>query len=150
MRHIKNKLFLLLAVVVFSSCEPRIDLDEGQWGNHSELSNVLLYVYDFQEYELQEYRETGELTPGVRKVLMGTNLNIDLEDHTASIDLPADNSLVDDVVAMAFIMDGTRVEPLNDAPTLGLPADFTNGPYTYRIHSADGNYTDWVVTVNQL
>ena len=57
MRNIKNKLLFLIAVVVFSSCDPRVDLDYGQWGDNSELINVLLYVYDFQDHELQEFRD---------------------------------------------------------------------------------------------
>lgn len=150
MKNIKNKLFFLLTLVIFSSCEPRIDLDKGQWGDNSELINVLLYVYDFQDHELQEFRETGELTPGVRKVLRSTGASIDDVNHTASIDLPANYSLVDDVVVIAFQHNGTKVEPLNGAPTAGLPADLTNGPYTYRVHSADGNFTDWAITINQL
>lgn len=150
MKNIKNKLFFLLTLVIFSSCEPRIDLDKGQWGDNSELINVLLYVYDFQDHELQEFRETGELTPGVRKVLRSTGVSIDEVNHTASVDLPANYSLVDDVVVIAVQHNGTLVEPLNGAPTMGLPADLTNGPYTYRIHSADGNFTDWVITINQL
>lgn len=150
MKNIKNQLFFLLALVAFSSCEPRVDLDYGQWGNNSELLNVLLYVYDFQDHELQEFRETGELTPGVRKVLRSTGLNIDVDNHTASVNLPAAFSLVDDVVVIAFQHNGTLVEPLDGAPTAGIPADLTNGPYAYRVHSADGNFTDWIITINQL
>tara|TARA_R110002072_G_scaffold302929_1_gene489865 strand:+ start:2471 stop:2923 length:453 start_codon:yes stop_codon:yes gene_type:complete len=150
MRNIKNKLLFLIAVVVFSSCDPRVDLDYGQWGDNSELINVLLYVYDFQDHELQEFRETGELTPGVRKVLRSTGMVIDEDNHTASVNLPGSFSLVDDVVVIAFQHNGTKVEPLNGAPIAGLPADLTTGPYTYRIHSADGGFTDWVVTINQL
>jgi hypothetical protein len=150
MKNIQNKLLFLLTLVIFSSCEPRVDLDEGQWGNHSELINVLLYVYQFQEHELQEFQETGELTTGVRKIQRGTGMSIDIENHTASVDLPAAYSLVDDVVVLAVQHDGTLVEPLNDAPVMGVPGDFTNGPYTYRVHSADGNFTDWVITINQL
>ncbi|WP_157757646.1 DUF5018-related domain-containing protein [Pseudalgibacter alginicilyticus] len=150
MKNIKNILFFLLTIVMFSSCEPRVELDRGQWGNNSDLINVLLYVYEFDEHELQEFYDTGELTPSVRKVQRGTGVNIDDINHTASIDLPAAYSLVDDVVVIAVQHHGTLVEPLNGAPTMGLPADLTGGSYTYRIHSADGNYTDWVITVNQL
>lgn len=150
MKNIQNKLLFLLALVIFSSCEPRVDLDEGQWGNHSDLINVLIYVYQFQDHELQEFKETGELTPAVRKVQRGTDMSIDEENHTASVNLPAAYSLVNDVVVLAVQHDGTLVEPLNGAPTMGLPADFTSGPFTYRVHSADGNYTDWTITINQL
>lgn len=150
MKNIKYKLVCLLAVIAFSSCEPRIDLDESQWGSHSELINVLLYVYDFQDHQLQEYIETGELTPGVRKIQRGTGVNIDIETQTASVNLPAAYSLTDDVVVIAVQHDGTLVEPLNGAPVMGLPADLSNGPYTYRIHSADDTFTDWTITINQL
>lgn len=150
MKNIKYILFVFISVITLSSCEPRIDLDEGQWGNHSELINVLLYVYDFQDHELQEFRETGEITPGVRKIQRGTGVNIDLDAKTASVNLPSNFSLVDDVVALAVQHDGTLVEPLNGAPKMGLPADLTNGPYTYRVHSADGNFTDWTISINQL
>lgn len=146
----KNIIFILFALVGLTSCEPRIDLDYGQWGDNSELINVLLFVYEFEEHELQEFRETGELTTGVRKVLRSTGMSIDTDNATASVDLPDGFSLVDDVVVIAFEHNGTLVEPLNGAPTAGLPADLTTGPYTYRVHSADGNFTDWVITINQL
>ena len=149
MKNIKYKLICLLALIAFSSCEPRIDLDEGQWGNNSELLNIFLYVYDFQDHELQEFKETGQLTPGVRKVNRAAGVSIN-DDGTASVNLPAAFSLVDDVVVIAVQHDGTRVEPLNGSPTMGLPADLTGGTYTYRIHSADGNHTDWTITINQL
>lgn len=150
MRTIKNKLFFLLALVIFSSCESRVDLDYGQWGNNSELINVLLYVYEFEDHELQEFHETGELTSGVRKVLRSTGMSIDTVNQTASVNLPAAYSLANDVVVIAFQHNGTKVVPLNDAPTAGLPADLTTGPYIYRIYSADGNHTDWTITINQL
>lgn len=150
MKNIQNKLLFLLTLVIFSSCEPRIDLDEGQWGDHSDLINVLVYVYQFQDHELQEFQETGELTPAVRKIQRGTGMSIDIETHTASVNLPAAYSLVDDVVVLAVQHDGTLIEPLNGAPIMGVPGDFTNGPFTYRVHSADGNFADWVITINQL
>lgn len=150
MKNIKYKLICLLAFIAFSSCEPRIDLDEGQWGDNSELINVLLYVYDFQDHELQEFRETGELTPGVRKIQRGTGMSIDEDTATASVNLPAAYSLVDDAVVLAVQHNGTLVEPLNGSPTMGIPADLTGGSYIYRIHSADGNFTDWTITINQL
>lgn len=150
MKNIKNKLICVLAFIAFVSCDPRIDLDTSQWGDNSELVNVLLYVYEFEDHQLQEYIETGEVTPGVRKVLRSEGLSIDVDNGTASVDLSSGFSLVDDVVVIAVEHTGTRVEPLNGAPTMGLPADLTNGPYTYRIHSADGNFTDWTITINQL
>lgn len=150
MKNIKYKIVCLLVLAVFSSCEPRIDLDEGQWGNNSELINVLLYQYEFDERELQEFVETGELTPSVRKIVRSSNLSIDTDNGTASVNVNAGFPLNDFVYVMAVQHDGTLVEPLNGAPTLGLPADLTTGPYTYRIHSADGNFTDWTITINQL
>ena len=151
MKNIKNKLVVcILALVAFSSCDPRIEIDESQWGNNSELINVLLFVYEFEDHELQEFRETGELTPGVRKVVRSTNLTIDLVNGTATVDLAEGFSLVDDVVVLAVEHNGTNVVPMNNAPIMGLPADLTTGPYTYRINSLDGNFTDWTITINQL
>ena len=35
------------------------------------------------------------------------------------------------------------MEPLNGAPETGVPANFSEGTYMYRVHSADGTTCDW-------
>jgi len=54
---------------------------------------------------------------------------------------------LDHIIGYADIPDGAIIKPLNGAPELGVPGDYTK-PATYEITAADGTKATWVIVVN--
>ena len=52
-------------------------------------------------------------------------------------------------IGFADIPDGAVVKPLNGAPELGIPGDYTK-PASYEITAADGTKSTWVIVINPL
>jgi len=50
---------------------------------------------------------------------------------------------------VAYISSAAVIVPLNGAPRLGAPGDYSK-PATYEITAANGNKKTWTVTVNRL
>ncbi|MCB4807841.1 hypothetical protein LG651_06225 [Tamlana sp. 62-3] len=99
--------------------------------------------------KLEEYYVDETTLTGTRRVVVSSGAAaVDEETHTVTVNLRAGET----ITGLAFLIYhyGTKVEPLNGAPTAGIIGDLSTGPYTYRVHSADGNFTDWTITVNQL
>lgn len=52
-------------------------------------------------------------------------------------------------IGYANIPDGATIKPLNSAPKLGTPGDYSK-PASYQITAADGTKATWVIVVNPL
>lgn len=50
---------------------------------------------------------------------------------------------------VAYIPDAATIAPLNGAPELGTPGDYSS-PVTYRVTAADGSTQDWTISVSPL
>lgn len=151
MKNIKIQLgFLLVMLVSLCSCEPRIEMDMGQWGDNSDITNVQIMKLETQDgVKLEEYYVDETTLTGTRRVVVSSGAAaVDEVAHTVTVNLKAGET----ITGLAFLIYhyGTRVEPLNGAPTAGIIGDLSTGPYTYRVHSADGSHTDWTIAVNQL
>lgn len=54
---------------------------------------------------------------------------------------------LDGIVGMFTVSPAAKVTPLNGAPSLGNPGNFSQKKYSYRITSAAGNYHDWILDI---
>lgn len=136
-----------MALVFFlfaAACQPRIDIDLKQFGDRAYMSRVLVFRLDGTEEQLAEYKRTGQLTPAIKQVFIDQGTTIDSAGAKAVSKLPAGTNLKN--VGIAFNHSAQKIEPLNGAPAAGHLADFSAGPYKYRLFSADGTTRDWTVS----
>jgi len=151
MKNIKIQFGLLFVILVsLCSCEPRIEMDMSQWGDTSQITNVQIFKLETQDgVKLEEYYVDETTLTGTRRVVVSSGAaTVDEETHSVTVNLKSGES----INGLGFLIYhyGTKVEPQNGAPDAGIINDLSTGPYTYRVFSADGNHTDWTVSVNPL
>lgn len=144
-----KKLIVLSIIVIgiLTSCEPRIGLDEGQWGDNAYLTNVQLFKLDIKEdFHLVEWYRNEDPMTGVRRIIISDgNAVIDNDNFTATVKLKDGESLVG--AGLIFYHYGTLIEPLGDAPKAGIANDLSTKTFTYRVYSADGTQHDWTIII---
>lgn len=148
MKFIYKSIGLIFVFALFFSCAPRIELDEGQWGDNAFLTDVKVFVYNEEEHSLEE-AELGdgtELVPGIQRKFLSTSSVVDKDAAVVDVTVPANTDLTQ--VGIVFRHTAKIIEPLNGAPLAGYIDDFSNGPYTYRVTSADGTVRNWSVYFN--
>ena len=146
MENFKKILFLFsIATFLFSSCEPRIDFDMGQWGDNAYITDILLFIVNEEEHELQEYYENGELTTGVRRQFLNINTEISDEAASVTVNVPEGTDLSN--VGLIIRHTAEKIEPLGGSPLPGYIDDFSGGSFTYRVISADGTVRDWTINI---
>lgn len=147
----KAKVFFgILVSMVLASCEPRIDMDMKQWGDHAFIDNVEVIKLEVDdEAKLQEYyqNETPLTTSGVRQIVISSGkATIDSLNYTANVKLKAGEEL--NFAGLKIYHKGTLVQPINNSPKAGIVTDLTDREFTYRIFSADGSKHDWTIKIN--
>ena len=97
-----------------------------------------------QEHELQEYYENGETTTGIRRKFYSINTSIDEDAATVKVEVSNETDLSN--AGLIIRHEAVKIEPVDGAPTPGFLSDFSGGPYTYRVISADGTERDWTIS----
>jgi len=144
----KLKYGILFSIVAFFyACEPRIDLDLGQWGDHAFIDNVQLFKLEVDEdVHLVEWYYYDKPVTGVRTITISQGTaEIDSSGFTATVKLKSGESLEE--AGLLIYHRGTKVEPLDDSPKPGVVNDLTAGSFTYRLYSADGTSHDWIINI---
>ncbi|MCF7567770.1 hypothetical protein L3X37_05245 [Sabulilitoribacter arenilitoris] len=141
----KKTIYIIIGLVtILTSCDPRVELDRGQFGDHAFIDRVRVFNHLVESHELQEFFETGELTDGIRRNLVDVSTVIDSTAATAVTTLLAGTDLSN--VAIFFVHRAEKIEPIGNAPKAGLLNDFSSGPYQYKLISADGTVRDWTLS----
>lgn len=145
----KNNILILLilaSVGILFSCQPRIELDEGQWGDTAFITNVNIFTLQMADHELQEYYESGELTPARRRLFISSgNAEIENENFTATVRVPATADLTR--AGIVIYHQSVRVEPVGDSPVAGILTDLSERQFVYTLVSADGTTHDWLINI---
>lgn len=148
MKNIVKFVLCTLFLISFSSCL-KMGLDDLPTSDNAEISNVKF-----------EYRWWDEKTEQLRVVELTTNNNI--TDHTISctITVPAvtDNFTSEirnqvsltNIVCLTDISAGASIRPLDGAPALGTPGDFSGKTYSYLVIAADGSEIEWKINIIAL
>lgn len=139
-------LFILVGVALLSSCEPRIDFDEGQWGDTAFITNVNIFTLQAADHELQEFYESGVLTPARRRLFISSgNAVIENENFTATVKVPATANLTR--AGIVIYHQSMRVEPVGNSPVAGIITDLSAKEFVYKLVSADGTTRDWTIRI---
>ncbi len=144
----KNNIYIATVMFIIGSmsCEPRIELDQGQWGDHAIITNVQIFTLQADEHELQEFYTSGVLTPARRRSFVSIgNASIDVDAFIATVAIPASIDL--SRVGIIFYHEAMRIEPLDGAPVAGIITDLSSRNFIYRLYSADGTTHDWEVEI---
>lgn len=146
-RNIIYLLIIAFAGLLFS-CDPRIDFDEGQWGDTAFITNVNIFTLQADEHELQEYYENGTLTPAHRRLFVSSgNAVIDDVNFTATVTVPASQDITR--AGIVIYHQSVRVEPVGSSPIAGILADLSSKEFVYKLVSADGTTHDWTIKIVQ-
>lgn len=147
MKKIFIQLFILFLIAnLLFSCTPRIEMDVAQWGDHALIDNVKLFTLKADNQQLQEYYTNGQLTPARQKVYVSVgNAVVDAKAFTASMQIAAGTDLTK--TGIEFYHQGTKIEPLNNAPIAGVINNFSAKQFVYRVYSADGTMHDWTIKI---
>lgn len=141
-------LYILVVAGILSSCEPRIEFDEGQWGDTAFITNVNIFTLQMADHELQEFYENGELTPARRRLIVSTGTAvIEEENFTATVTVPADTDL--SRTGIIVYHQSLRVEPVGDSPVAGIITDLSAKNFVYKLVSADGTTHDWLIRIEE-
>ena len=145
----KNIIYLVIFVFagILYSCEPRIDFDEEQWGDTAFITNVSIFKLRVDEHELQEYYESGDLTPArQRQFISSGNATIDSTNFTATVMVPEDEDITR--AGIVIYHECMRVEPVGDTPVAGILTDLSaKEEFVYKLVSADGTTHDWSINI---
>ena len=141
-----NLLTVVLWGILFSSCDPRVRLDETQWGDHAIIDNVQIFKIQMQDQQLQEYYTSGVLTPASKRIYVSVgNAEIDQVNFKATVKVDSTVDLTK--VGIEFFHKAVRIEPVNGAPIAGIINDFSAKQFVYKLFSADGTTHDWTIII---
>lgn len=141
-----NIFIVVLLGSLFPSCEPRIEMDLEQWGDHALIDNVQIFNIQTQDQQLQEYYTSGVVTPASRRIYVSVgNATIDLVNFKATVKVPLTVDLTK--VGIEFFHKAVKVEPINNAPVAGILNDFSAKQFVYKLVSADGTTHDWTIII---
>lgn len=144
-----------LLTVAFSSC-----LKSGlPKPDNSPLNAISNFNYEYR------WTDTAYILPGtpqadtvitVNMVLLGNSITISQDTIYTSPTIPGNlpasqitNVTLKHIWAYANIPDAAIIAPLNGAPVLGKPGDFTS-PVSYQVTAANGTKSTWVVVTAPL
>ncbi|MEG0889873.1 MAG: hypothetical protein RSH25_15520 [Bacteroides sp.] len=145
----KKSIIFIMVCLLLVACEPRIEMDMAQWGDHAYIDNIELVKLEIDDHvKLQEYYENQtplEMT-GVRSIVISDGkCQIDSAAFIATVKLKAGEELK--YTGLKIYHKGMKVEPLNGSPKAGIISDFSKKEFTYRLKSADGSEHDWTIKI---
>ncbi len=146
-----KNIFINLVIAIFfgsliTSCNPRIEMDLAQWGDHAFIDNVQIFNIQMQDQQLQEYYTGGVITPASKRIYVSVgNATIDLVNFKVTVKVPSTVDLTK--VGIEFFHKAVKIEPLNNAPIAGILNDFSAKQFVYRLESADGTTHDWTIII---
>lgn len=154
MKTIKNILIVLCVILSMTSClhAGLDDIEEYKGNDITAVSRV-------------EYRYiSDEISPAsgqdlVKNVTLGYSGCV-IDTKSAIVDIPITvpsnfpeselpNLSASELVVVVTISTAARIEPIGNAPALGVPGDWSK-PNQYKVTAADGSSKNWTITINGL
>lgn len=144
----KKILSILASIIFLVSCQPRIEMDMEQWGDHAYIDNVEILKLEIDdEAKLSEYyqNETPIEATGVRSIVISKKAEIDSVDFVATVKLNDGEDLK--YTGLRIYHKSVMVEPLDGSPKAGIVSDLSSKSFKYRLKSADGSKHDWTIVI---
>ncbi|WP_316791883.1 DUF5018-related domain-containing protein [Pedobacter frigoris] len=136
----------LIFLLAFSSClKPRVELDDTLWGDNATVIAAVLFKYD----EIKQQLGYNEVVTGYETKGVTATTTIDKANSTITM-IVAKTTPATDLTKIGIRIShyAKKIEPVNGAPAAGIIADFSKGPFVYRLFSADGTTRDWTINIS--
>ena len=146
-----NSFLALISIFIFSSCMNQ-GLDDLPTYSEAEISNIKF-----------EYRWWDEANKKMRVQELTTNRSIDKDNAQIDCELivpPVNNTFkaeirekvtLGNLAASVDISTAARLQPVDDSPMLGVPADFSKKKMSYKVTAADGKTVKvWEITITDF
>jgi hypothetical protein len=135
---------LMLVAVSFVACmKPSVDIDKAAWGDNANITAAVLFRYDSVKNQLGY----ADSVTGYQNVAVSTASNV-VDKAKATVTIVAKRGTDLTRIGIRFSHFAERIVPQNGAPAAGLIADFSKGPFVYRLFSADKTERDWTVLLS--
>lgn len=148
MKNIVRFSLYILLVITFSSCL-KMGLDDLPTSDKAEITNVKF-----------EYRWWDEAAGQLRVVDLTTSNKITNQTIDCIITVPnvtdkftseiREKVSLSNLVCLTDISAAATIRPVNGAPALGTPADFSEKEYSYLVVAADGSDIEWRINIIAL
>lgn len=156
----KKIIFLLMIMTVSLSSCLKSDLEDVESSTNCELSNVEFEYRWTKDIVDSNGNPTGVSELQYKKLDVAKNIDKDNNKIILKLTVPKssgnftseirDKVSLENIVGMFTVSLASTVQPLGNAPKLGIPGDFSQKSYMYRIKSAAGNYTDWMIEIAEF
>lgn len=153
----KKILFLLTVLTVSLSSCLKSDLEDIESSTNCELSNVEFEYRWITDIVDSEGNFTGVSELQYKKLDVTKSIDSDNGKVIIELSVPKasgnftedirNNVSLGNIVGMFTVSSAASVTPIGNAPQLGVPGDFSQKTYTYRVTAAAGNYMDWVIDI---
>lgn len=138
MKKIKIIFSLLLLVSIFSSCL-ETGLDELPSFKDAEITNFRFEYrwFDDSDNKLRVIQLPATVSISEETNIISCELTVPAESGSFTTDV-RDQVTLKNIVGYADLSPASKIEPLENSPTLGIPADFSTSPMQYEVIAADG------------
>lgn len=134
----------MLTLLSLCSClKPRVELDQGAWGDKAFIATTVLFEY----VEVTNELGYGEPVTGYQSKGVATASNV-VDRENATITIVAKKGTDLTKIGIRFSHYGTKIEPLEGAPIAGVISDFSKGYFKYKVYSADGTTREWKLMIS--
>lgn len=156
----KKILFLLALVMVTMTSCLKAELDEVESTTACDLTNIEFEYRWTVPITDADGKPTGVYTLLYKKLTVAKTIDNEKNVVTLKLTVPntdktftkelRDQVSLENIVGMFTVSTAANVTPLDGAPKLGMPGDYSNGSFTYRVTAAAGNYIDWVINIAEF
>ncbi len=136
-------LFTLVVTTFIACIKPRVELDDTAWGDKAYITSAVLFRYD----TVRNQMGYDQPVTGYQNVAVATNTNL-VSRENATLTIVAVRGTNIKQIGIRFSHFAKLIEPLNGAPQAGMVSDFSQGPYKYRLTSADGTVREWTLNIS--
>lgn len=145
MKNVISLALCLVCALSLSSCL-KMGLDELPSSDKAEVSNVK-FEYRWWNQQAQQF---AVVLLSVDAKVTGRTIACAITVPAASDKFPADirdKVALSNLVCTTDISAGASIHPLDGAPTLGIPGDFSKKDHGYLVTAADGSEVEWHITI---
>ena len=150
MKKLINTVLLLFLIGIVSSCL-KSGLDDLEAYNKAEITNLNFEYRWWDEAKNQMAVKTLNIE---KQISQDDNLiTCKLTVPTASgsfTDAVRQNVSLSNLIAYIDLSTAARIMPLNGAPKLGSPGDFSAKEFKYQVTAADGTKREWTIKITDF
>ncbi|MFT4153651.1 DUF5018-related domain-containing protein [Parafilimonas sp.] len=150
MKDILKIVVLLVVMGVFGSCLKK-DLPETTNSSSNDITGFI-YIHKYIDTTINNAGTANVDTQIVVKTQqLNTSISISNDTVYVTPSIPSgfpssqlSNVTLTNIWGVAYIPDGAIITPVDGAPELGVPGDFSS-PASYVVTAANGNEKEWVI-----